>query len=189
MSLVELVKRRFARPPEPVRIAVQATPDADERVLAWGTLVRDEGWLVATTRGFRMVNPAGGESDALLPWHDVASSRWNPTADGGGSFTVTPLTEVEPGVQARLGPRRHALSDAGNLPGVVRERVDRTVVTSQRFPLPDRGSVLLVARRLPGQAGKEWTVVFDDEAERENPVARETARSKLAEVLAAERPE
>ena len=189
MSLIDVVKRRFARPPEPVRMAVEATSDADERVLAWGTLVRDEGWLVATSMGFRMVDQAGGESGALLPWHEVASSRWNPTADGGGSFTVTPLTEVEPGVQARLAPRRHALSDAGELPAVVRERVDRTVVTSQRFPLPDRGSVLLVARRLPGQAAKEWSVVFDDEADRENPAARETARSKLEEVLAAERPE
>ena len=58
-----------------MRAAVEATPDSDERVLAWGALFRDEGWLVATTRGLRVVNPAGGESAALLPWHEVAHAR------------------------------------------------------------------------------------------------------------------
>ena len=189
MTLLDLVKRRFARPPEPVRAAVDATPDADERVLAWGSLVRDEGWLVATTRGLRVVNTVGGEAVALLPWHDVGHARWAATADGGGSFTITPLVEVEPGVQARLAPRRHALTDPGELPQEVRRRVDRTVVTSQRFPLPDRGSVVLVARRLPGQAAKEWTVVFDEDVDRADPVAREEARRRLAAALAAEQPD
>lgn len=189
MTLLDLVKRRFGRPPEPVRAAVDATPDADERVLAWGSLVRDEGWLVATTRGLRVVDTVGGEAVALLPWHEVGHARWAATADGGGSFTITPLTEVEPGVQARLAPRRHALSDPGQLPQEVRRRVDRTIVTSQRFPLPDRGSVVLVARRLPGQTAKEWTVVFDDDVDRADPVAREEARRRLAAALAAEQPD
>lgn len=189
MSLLDLVRRRFARPPEPVRAAVRAAADPDEQVLGWGSLVREQGWLVATTRGLRVIDPAGAESAPLLPWHEVGSARWAATADGGGSFTITPLTEVEPGVQARLAPRRLALSDAGELPQEVRRRVDRTVVTSQRFPLPDRGGVVLVARRLPGQAAKEWTVVFDDDVDRSDPVAREEARRRLAAALAAERPD
>jgi hypothetical protein len=189
MTLLDLVRRRFARPPEPVRAAVEATSDVDERVLTWGSLVRDEGWLVATTRGLRVVNAAGGEAAALLPWHEVGHARWVATADGGGSFTITPLTEVEPGVQARLAPRRHALSDPGKLPQEVRRRVDQTVVASQRFPLPDRGGVVLVARRLPGQAAKEWTVVFDHDVDRADPVAREEARRRLAAALAAEQPD
>ncbi|MFP5369321.1 MAG: hypothetical protein ACLGI3_01020, partial [Actinomycetes bacterium] len=90
---------------------------------------------------------------------------------------------------ARTAPRRHVLSDPGMLPPVVRRRVDQTVVDSRRHPLPDRGSVLLVARRLPGQAAREWTVVFDDDADRADPAAREEARRRLAEVLAAERPD
>ena len=187
MSLIDAVRRRFARAPEAVRAAIGATGDPDEDVLAWGELVREEGWLVATTRGLRLVHTAGAE--ALLPWHEVGSARWTGTADGGGSFTVTPLTEVEPGVQARMPPRRHALSDAGELPAVVRSRVDRTVVDSRRVPLPDRGTVLLVARRVPGQAAREWTVVFDDEADRTDPVAREHARRRLADALAAEQPD
>jgi hypothetical protein len=189
VSLLDQVKRRFARPPEPVRGAVEATPDADERVLAWGSLVRDEGWLVATTRGLRVVNAAGGEAAALLPWHEVGHARWAATADGGGTFTITPLTEVEPGVQARVAPRRHMLSDPGELPQEVRRRVDGTIVTSQRFRLPDRGGVVLVARRLPGQAAKEWTVVFDEDVDRADPVAREEARKRLAAALAAEQPD
>lgn len=186
MSLIDAVRKRFARAPEPVRAAVRAAGDPDEDVLAWGALVRDEGWLVATTRGLRVVGPAGDESAALLPWHRVGHARWTATADGG-SFTVTPLEEVEPGVQARMAPTRHVLRDEGQLPPVVRRRVDETVIASRRYPLRDRGSVLLVARRLPGQAAKEWTVVFDDEADRADPAAREQARRHLSEALASER--
>ncbi|RBY94796.1 hypothetical protein DQ244_05890 [Blastococcus sp. TBT05-19] len=181
MSLLAAVRRRFAGPPEPVRAALA---DPEERVLAWGPLVRDGGWLVATSRGLRSV----GAADDLLPWHLVGSARWAGTNDGGGSFKVTALTEVEPGVQAREPAVRYVLSDAGDLPAVVRKRVDQTVVTSRRSPLPGRGGVLLVARRVPGQAEREWTVVFDEDADRHDPVAREAAQEKLSEALAAEQP-
>jgi hypothetical protein len=190
VSLIEHVRRRFARPPEPVRVAVLASSDPDERVLAWGVLARNEGWLVATSRGLRIVPPEVTSVDdvAVLPWHEVALARWT-AAGEGGNFTVTPLTEVEPGVQARLPERRYVLIDAGDLPAVVRRRVDETVVVSQRAPLPDGGGVLLVARRVPGQPAREWTVVFDDDRQRSDPVARETARQKLAEVVAADQPD
>ncbi|MBB3082551.1 hypothetical protein [Geodermatophilus sabuli] len=190
MTILDRVRRRFSRPPEPVRAVVLASSDPDERVLAWGALVREEGWLVATSRGLRRV-PAGlplpeAGGVGVLPWHEVASARWTATADGGGRFEVTALSEVEPGVQARLPVERHALSDAGDLPAVVRRRVDQTVVASRRVPLPGRGEAVLVARRVPGQAAREWTVVFDDDADRGDPVARETARQKLAEAVAAD---
>ncbi|MGY2067826.1 hypothetical protein [Blastococcus sp. SYSU DS0619] len=185
MTLLDALRRRFARPPEAVRAAVA---DPDEQVLAWGARARDGGWLVATSRGLRTIDAAGG-AESLLPWHEVGHARWAATNDGGGSFTVTPLTEVEPGVQARLPAVRHVLTDAGELPAVVRRRVDQTIVTSRRSPLPGRGGVVLVARRVPGQAEREWTVVFDDDADRDDPVARETARQKLAEALAAEQPD
>jgi hypothetical protein len=209
VSVLDRVKRRFARPPEPVRVAVRASSDPHERVLAWGTLVRDGGWLVATSRGLRIVPPHGtsvADSEALdscahvealdscahvevLPWHEVGSARWLATSDGGGRFEVVRLTEVEPGVQARQPEIRHVLSEAGELPAVVRRRVDETVVASQRSPLPGGGGVLLVARRIPGQSGREWTVVFDDDAQRSDPEAREAARKKLAELVAAEQPD
>jgi hypothetical protein len=188
VSVLDKVKRRFARPPEPVRVAVLASTDADERVLAWGTLSRDEGWLVATTRGLRVVPPEVTDvTDAeVLPWHEVAEARWSASADGGGSFVVTSLVEVEPGVQARQPGRRYVVTDTGDLPAVVRRRVDQTVVASQRSPLPGGGGVLLVARRIPGQAVREWTVVFDDDDRRSDPEAREAARRKLADLVAAD---
>ena len=191
MSLLDNVKRRFARPPEPVRVAVLASPDPDERVLAWGALVQDTGWLVATSRGLRVVPPqVTSVTDAeLLPWHEVGSAKWLATSDGGGRFEVVRLTEVEPGVQARQPEVRHVLSDAGDLPAVVRRRVDQTVVASQRSPLPGGGGVLLVARRIPGQPVREWTVVFDDDAQRSDPEAREAARQKLADLAAADQPD
>jgi hypothetical protein len=191
VSLLDQVRRRFARPPEPVRVAVLASTDPDERVLAWGTLARDQGWLVATSRGLRIVPPeVTSVADAeVLPWHQVAEARWAATDDGGGSFRVTALQEVEPGVQARQPEKRHVLSDAGDLPAVVRRRVNQTVVATQRSPLPGGGGVLLVARRVPGQAVREWTVVFDDDERRSDPMAREAARQKLADLVAADQPD
>jgi hypothetical protein len=185
VSLAERVRRRFARPPEAVRAVVAVSPDDDERVLAWGELAGG-GWLVATSQGLRVVRPDGTEDAGVLRWHLVGAARWKAAGSAGGSFVVTPLTEVEPGVQARLADERHVLTDAGELPGVVRRRVDQTVITSRRSPLPGGGSVLLVARRVPGQAAREWTVVFDSDDQREDPVARETAREKLAEAVAGE---
>jgi hypothetical protein len=189
VSLLDQVRRRFARRPEPVRAVLAAGPDPDERVLAWGTLSRDEGWLVATSRGLRTVHPLPTPAaEQVLPWHEVALARWTATADGGGILTVTSLAEVEPGVQARQPEQRYVLADAGDLAGAVRRRVDQTVVASRRSALPGGGGVLLVARRIPGQAEREWTVVFDDDAHRSDPVAREAARQKLAEAITGDQP-
>jgi hypothetical protein len=190
VTVTEWLRRRFTRPPEIVRAVVLASPDPDERVLAWGELVRGGGWLVATSRGLRSV-PAELPLDAagdvgVLAWHEIGSARWSATNDGGGSFAVVRLTEVEPGVQARQPAERYVLADAGELPPVVRKRVDQTVVDSRRSPLPSGGAVLLVARRVPGRAAREWSVVFDDDADRIDPTAREIARQKLADVVAAE---
>jgi hypothetical protein len=188
VSLLDAIRRRFARPPEQVRAVVATSLDPDERVLAWGVLARDEGWLVATSRGLRVVPVVPSEDgDGVLRWHEVGHATWT-AANDGGSFVITALTEVEPGVQARTPPRRYVLTDAGDLPAVVRRRVDETVVVSRRTPLPGRGGVLLVARRVPGQPAREWTVVFDDDTDRNDPAAREAARQKLAEAIAAEEP-
>ncbi len=189
MNLIEQVKKRFGRAPEAVRAAVAAVADPEERILAWGTLDRDEGWLVATSRGLRTVAVQGeGTGAELLPWHAVGHAKWTTGPAAGQALTVTPLAEVEPGVQARQPVRRYALTDAGELPAVVRRRVDETVVASQRSPLPGGGGVLLVARRIPGQPAREWSVVFDDDTHRTDPVAREVARQKLADVVDAEQP-
>lgn len=182
------MRARVARPPGPVREAVVADAAAsDERVLAWGELVAG-GWLVATDRGLRVV-PAdpGPVESGVLSWHEVAGAAWA-AAGGGGTFTVTALAEVEPGVQRRLPARRYELGVAGELPAVVRSRVDRTVVTSQRHRLPGGGSVLLVARRVPGQAARDWSVVFDDDTDRDDPTARAVARERLAAAVAGDDP-
>ena len=191
MNLLDQMKRRFTRPPEPVRVAVLASTDPDDRVLAWGSLSRDEGWLVATSRGLRVVprEVTSVEDAGVLPWHQVAHAQWTAAAQGGGSFRVTPLADVEPGVQARQPEQRYVLTDADDLPAVVRRRVDQAIVVSQRSPLPGGGGVLLVARRIPGQPGREWTVVFDDDAQRSDPDAREAARRKLADLVAADQPD
>ena len=174
MSLLRRLTQRFGRPPAEVAAAAGG---AD--VLAWGSRA-DGGWLVATSAGLQVV-PDGD----LLPWHLVGHARWS-AAETGGAFAVTPLLEVEPGVQTRGPATRHVLTDAGELPAVVRRRVDQSVVASKRHPLPAGGGVLLVARRVPGQAAREWSVVFDDDADRDDPAARELARQRLAEAVDSE---
>lgn len=180
MNLVRRLVQRFGRPPSQVAAAA-----GSEEVLAWGRY-RDGGWLAATSAGLRSV-PIGpdDEDSVVLPWHLVGHARWA-AAESGGTFHVTRLVEVEPGVQARGPADRHVLTDAGELPGVLRRRVDQTVVASQRHPLPGGGGVLLVARRVPGQSAREWSVVFDDDADREDPVAREAARVRLAAAVDSE---
>ena len=189
MSLIERLMKRFTRAPEAVRAAIAAIGDPEERILAWGTLDRHGVWLVATSRGLRTVQAQeDGTGAGLLPWHEVGHAKWTTGPADGQALTVTPLAEVEPGVQARQPVRRYVLADAGELPAVVRRRVDETVVASQRSPLPGGGGVLLVARRIPGQPAREWSVVFDDDTHRTDPVAREVARQKLADVVDAEQP-
>lgn len=189
MSLLDAVRRRFARPPEEVRAALAASGDADERVLAWGERSRGGGWLVATSRGLRTIRAGETGPGELLRWHEVGSARWKGTNDGGGTFLVTPLAEVEPGVQARQPEVRHVLSAAGELPPAVRKRVDETVLATRRETLPGGRGVLLVARRIPDQAEREWMVVFDDDTDRNDPVARAAAQEKLAEVMAVDQPD
>ena len=97
MSLGDLIKRRFARPPEPVRVAVLASDDPDERVLAWGALAREGGWLVATSRGLRIVPPqVTSVADAeVLPWHEVAAHCDRGTARAQlTALAVEPLRAV-----------------------------------------------------------------------------------------------
>ena len=72
MSLLDAVRRRFARAPEAVRAALPG----EEQVLAWGALSRDEGWLVATDRGLRRLD-AEGVAGEPLPWHEVGSATWS----------------------------------------------------------------------------------------------------------------
>ena len=192
MSLLDKVKRRFARPPEPVRVAVLASADPDERVLAWGALVAGRrlarrhlaraagraarGHLGRRRRGAALARDRLGEV-----------ARRPPTAAAASRSSGWPRSSRA----CRRGSRRSGTcsTDAGDLPAVVRRRVDQTVVASQRSPLPGGGGVLLVARRIPGQPGREWTVVFDDDAQRSDPEAREAARQKLADLVAADQPD
>ncbi len=139
MSLLDAVRRRFARAPEAVRAALPR----DEQVLAWGSLTRDEGWLVATDRGLRRL-AADGVAGEPLPWHEVGSATWSAAGETGGTFRVVALAEVEPGVQARQPEERHALADADERVLAWGERTDGgwTVATSRglRVVTGDQGT-------------------------------------------------
>ena len=78
VSLLEHVKRRFARALEPVRLAVDAAGDPDERrILAWRAL-RGRGMAGGHVPGSAGGDLAG-ERGELLRWHESVTRSGRPS--------------------------------------------------------------------------------------------------------------
>lgn len=164
---------RRGRPPGAVRARV-----GSERVLAWATTA-DGGTVVATRRGLWL--PAGtevGDADPL-PWHLIDKATWS-----DGVLSIVAAVEVGDGVLEELAPTRPRLAQPGGIPAAVRERVTGSIGYSRYHDLPPTGGVRVVGRRVVGQDGLTWYLVFDPGTDRTDPVIsaaaaglREEARS------------
>ena len=140
VSLLDRVRGRSTRPPEQVRAVVAA--DADERVLAWGERT-DGGWTVATLRG------ACGWSRPTCRWPRPARCRCcrgTRSAPPGGPRRATAARSPSSrwrrsSPASRRGWRRSGTCCArpGELPSVLKNRVDRTVVHQPAAPAAHRG--------------------------------------------------
>jgi hypothetical protein len=64
------------------------------------------------------------------------------------------------------------LSDPGDVPVRVRERVTRSVAYTRHHPLTPGGGVRVVGRRVPGADGLAWHVRYDEGTDREDPDVR-----------------
>ncbi len=152
-----------------------------------------------TTIGYGSGSHADGPSGRRLLWEFIVSAKWS-----GDVLTLTAAEEVaaqktsgqaEPGhhlgrgkIMKRLAPITLPLRESGDLPRVVRQRVDRSVAISHRRPLSSGTTVLLVARRISGRDGLLWYAVFDRDSEADDPQARQQATALLESAAAAQAP-
>jgi hypothetical protein len=146
----------------------------DERVLAWAPVgSSSDALVVATTLGLWM--PGRAER---LGWHQIHKAAWD-----SPRLTVVPSTQVGEGdgyeVMADDVPVQVELSQPGDLPIRIRERVTRSVVYTRHHPLA-RGGVRVVGRRVPGANGLSWHVRYDDGTDGEDA----EVRSATAELVA-----
>lgn len=165
---------------------------AEERVLTFASTPGGD-LVVATPRGLWITDrrseaggPTGGveidseqEIDAaqpidfeqgpagrLLPWEFIVTAKWS-----GDALTVISAEEVAPQIMRRLPPLTLALPEPADLPRVVRQRIDRSVVVSHRRALSAGKSLLLVGRRVSGRNGLLWYAIFDRDSDVDDPGA------------------
>lgn len=161
---------RRERPPEDML----ARLEPHERVLTWATL-DDGGILLATQRG--LWRPEDGEP-RRLEWHRINKATWRE-----GTLEVIEAVEVEPGVIEDSRPMIYELTARRDLPNTVRQRVTNSVASTIHHPLPGGGGVRIVARRVSGVDGPQWSVRYDRGTDRHDP----GVRARVAELLEAER--
>lgn len=152
------------------RVAVLLADAPGERLLAWGELV--DGEVVACT-DLAIHVPGQGR----VPWDLVVRGAWS-------EEFLDLVVQLAPGERARQ--LRLRFEEPGQVPGVVRERVQWTVVASQRVAVrhPDGrdGAAMLNARRSPRDGEVRWAVVFDPGIDAGDPGWRAAADAALAEL-------
>ena len=171
MKLLDRLRRD--RPPPDVTAAL----DSSDRLLSWAATT-DGAFIVASRRGLRMPDAR------FVPWHRIDKAVWR-----GGVLRLTEAGEVEPGVMEALSPVTIALAEPRNLPSVVQTRVTQSVAHTSHRTLPDgRGAVRIVARRVTGQDGLEWSLRYESGADRHDADIRDAAEQLLADTKAATTP-
>ncbi|MFN2495080.1 MAG: hypothetical protein ABR608_04110 [Pseudonocardiaceae bacterium] len=124
-----------------------ATLEPDERIVAVAGLAGG-GHLVLTQLGVWV--PEGAVA-RRVGWHLISKAVWD-----RDSLLLTEAVSIGTAGQAvllsDLPPRRFALAAPGKVPEVVRERVTRSIRSSQYHALPG-GGAWFVQRRIPGRDG------------------------------------
>jgi hypothetical protein len=149
--------------------------DPDERVVSWAML-DDGSTAVATQRGLWLPGPDGA---GRLPWHLVDKAAWR-----DGTLTVTAALDSGDGVLAEQPARAVRLAEPRDLPPTVRSRVQGTIGYTRHHALRPSGGVHVVGRRVPGQDGLTWQLVFDPGTDRSDPLLRAQADQLAAEARA-----
>lgn len=160
---------RWRRELDP-RVADVMAGAVGERLLAWGIL-DDERVVVCTDLAIHV--PDGRR----IPWDLVVRGAWS-------EEFLDLLVQLAPG--ARATQIRLRFDEPGQVPGVVRERVQWTVVASHRVTLqhPDgrSGGAMLNARRSPQTDEVRWGVVFDPGIDPGDPGWRAVADEALTDL-------
>jgi hypothetical protein len=170
---VRLFHRAEKAPAEAV-----ARLDRDERVVSWAPAAG--GAVVATPIGLWVP----GHPDRL-PWHLVDKATWQ-------SGVLTLVTAVDPGdgVLVEQPPIAVRLDQPRDLPQTVRVRVQKAIAFTRHYPLPGaetagvRRGVRVVGRRVPGQDGVSWQLVFDRGMQQDDPAVRAAAAAYVDQARA-----
>lgn len=152
------------------RVAQVLDDAPGERLLAWGEL-SDGRVVVCTTWALH------SEATGRVAWEDVVQASW---ADDALEVTLGPAAA-----------RRTVTLDfaqPAQVPAVVRERVEWTVLATQHvdLTLPDgrRAGARMSARRSPRSGDVAWSVVFDAGVDARDPAWRGAADLAVAELQA-----
>ncbi|WP_406831274.1 hypothetical protein ABEG17_00425 [Pedococcus sp. KACC 23699] len=168
--------RRAPRLPSEVRDAIDL--GSGERVLSWAPVLLGAGpgveghptgaTLVATNHALYAVD-AAGERTLARGWHEVDSGSWS------AELTQLTVTWVD---GAR--PSQWVLGDTTLLPETLRERVQASVVLTQKIELGPRRTARAVIRQDLGGGGLVEQVVLGRGARADDPEVAATAESALA---------
>jgi hypothetical protein len=140
-----------------------------ERVLASAPLL-SRGWVVATTRGLHLVDPAGASE--RHGWDRVAAAVWSDTA------SMLQVTWVDSRRQLLL----EFAGSPGFLPEVIRERVEASVVISRRIDAGGRRGVRVAVRREGPGAELSMQVVADRGVDLSDPGLAARVEVELADL-------
>lgn len=161
---MRLFGKREKPPPESV-----ARLDPDERVVSWAPA--PGGAVVATPLGLWLP----GVPDRL-PWHLIDKVIWR-----SNTLTLIPAVDSGGGVLVEQPPRSVRLEQPRDIPQNVRARIEKAIAFTRHHPLPRaegagvRRGVRVVGRRVPGQDGVSWQLVFDPGVDRDDPAVRAAA--------------
>lgn len=151
--------------------------EPEERVVAWARTPADEV-LVATNRGLFLPGRAG-----RLPWYEIHKVVWS-----GRELVVTPARTVEQrdgyAVTEDLPSETHPLLEPWSLPEQVYARVTRSVAYTVHHAVPGGGGVRVVARRVSGLDGLQWSVRYDPGTDRDGDAVREVTDDLVAQARA-----
>jgi hypothetical protein len=162
---------RWRREVDP-RVAEVLSSTHGERLLAWGELVGGEV-VVCTDLAIHV--PGHGR----IPWDLVVRGAWS-------EEFLDLVVQPEPGAASRQ--LRLRFEQPGQVPSVVKERVQWTVVASHPTELVHAdgraGWAMLNARRSPVTGEVRWAVVFDPALDPGDPGWRAAADAALVDLRA-----
>lgn len=131
--------------------------ESGERVVAWAPV--ESGYLVATNRGLWLPG-----RDERLGWHEIHKVTWSERRlmilPGRLVREAASAPDAPVDVLADADQVEFTLTDPGDLPRQIRERVTRNIVYSTHHELSN-GGVRVVARRVPGRDGLTYQLRYD----------------------------
>lgn len=147
--------------------SVEAALQHGERVLVTAETADGET-AAASTHALHVTQPDGGVR--TTQYVDILTARWDPD-----TATVHLVTVA--------GPVRLRMAGSSLLPETVRERVQSSIVLSQRVSARGSGGATVVARRAPGEQMR-WQIRYDGNADPDDPALRAQVEAMLAELQA-----